>query len=63
VQESDKERIFKKGFGKNTGLGLFLSREILSITGLTMKETGIYGKGVRFEIIVPQGKYRLTRPM
>lgn len=63
VQESDKERIFKKGFGKNTGLGLFLSREILSITGLTMKETGIYGKGVRFEIIVPQGKYRLTRPL
>ena len=63
VQESDKERIFKKGFGKNTGLGLFLSREILSITGLMMKETGIYGKGVRFEIIVPQGKYRLTRPL
>ena len=63
VQESDKERIFKKGFGKNTGLGLFLSREILSITGLTMKETGIYGKGVRFEIIVPQGKCRLTRPL
>ena len=37
VQEPDKDRIFDKGFGKNTGLGLFLSREILSITGLTMR--------------------------
>ena len=28
-----KEKIFDRGFGKNTGLGLFLAREILSITG------------------------------
>jgi PAS domain S-box-containing protein len=62
VQESDKDRIFEKGFGKNTGLGLFLSREILSITGFTMRETGIYGKGARFEILVPKGKYRFIRP-
>jgi len=58
VQETDKDRIFEKGFGKNTGLGLFLSREILSITGLAMRETGIPGKGARFEILVPKGKYR-----
>jgi signal transduction histidine kinase len=58
VHETDKERIFQKGFGKHTGLGLFLCREIISITGLTMKETGIYGKGARFEIVVPPGKYR-----
>jgi len=58
VPESDKERIFEMGFGKNTGLGLFLSREILSITGLTIQECGVYGKGVRFEILVPQGKFR-----
>jgi signal transduction histidine kinase len=58
VHETEKERIFEKGFGKNTGLGLFLSREILSITGLNMRETGVYGKGARFEIVVPQGKYR-----
>jgi signal transduction histidine kinase len=60
VHEEDKERIFEKGFGKNTGLGLFLTREILSITGLTIKESGIYGKGARFEILVPKGKYRLS---
>jgi signal transduction histidine kinase len=62
VPETDKDRIFEKGFGKNTGLGLFLSREILSITGLTMRETGISGKGARFEILVPKGKYRVIIP-
>lgn len=62
VHESDKERIFEKGFGKNTGLGLFLTREILAITGLSIKESGMYGKGVRFEILVPKGKFRFTEP-
>jgi signal transduction histidine kinase len=62
VHETDKERIFEKGFGKNTGLGLFLTREILAITGLSIKETGVYGQGARFEILVPKGKYRFTQP-
>jgi len=38
--------------------GLFLSREILGITGLSIKETGKFGEGARFEIHVPGGKYR-----
>jgi len=62
IHEEDKGRIFEKGFGKNTGLGLFLIREILSITGLTIKETGEYGRGARFEIMVPKGKYRFSAP-
>ena len=41
----EKEKIFAYGFGKNTGLGLFLSREILNITGITIKETGEPSKG------------------
>ncbi|MFA4825568.1 MAG: PAS domain-containing sensor histidine kinase [Methanoregula sp.] len=56
----DKSKLFTRGFGKNTGLGLFLSREILSITGITIKETGEPGKGARFEITVPKGLYRFT---
>ncbi|MFA4877789.1 MAG: hypothetical protein WC586_10270 [Methanoregula sp.] len=39
-----------------------LSREILSITGITIHETGEPGKGARFEITVPPGGYRLPRP-
>ena len=55
VPAGDKERIFEKGFGKNTGLGLALSREILDITGITIKETGTPGAGARFELAVPPG--------
>jgi signal transduction histidine kinase len=62
VSEAEKERIFEKGFGKNTGLGLFLSREILAITDLTIKESGVHGKGVHFEILVPKGKFRFMKP-
>ena len=58
VPTEDKEKIFERGFGKNTGLGLFLSREILDITGITIKETGEPGKGARFEITVPKGMWR-----
>jgi len=61
VNETNKERIFEKGFGKNTGLGLFLTREILSITSLSIKESGEFGKGARFEILVPKGKYRFSQ--
>lgn len=53
IVDEDKERIFKQGYGKNTGLGLFLIREILSITGLEIHETGVYGEGARFEITIP----------
>jgi PAS domain S-box-containing protein len=55
----DKVHLFTKGFGKNTGLGLFLSREILGITGMNIRETGTPGKGARFEITVPKGAYRI----
>jgi signal transduction histidine kinase len=58
IPQKDKDRLFVKGFGKNTGLGLFLSREILAITGITITENGEPGKGARFEISVPKGTYR-----
>ena len=58
VVTSEKNRIFECDVGKNTGLGLFLIREILLITGITITETGEPGKGARFEITVPKGAYR-----
>ena len=60
VPDDEKERIFDRGFGKNTGLGLALSREILDITGITIKETGTPGTGARFVIAVPHENCRLT---
>ncbi|NMB78136.1 MAG: PAS domain S-box protein, partial [Methanomicrobiales archaeon] len=58
VPQEQKEKIFERGFGKNTGLGLFLVKEILAITGIRIRENGIPGKGARFEMTVPAGAYR-----
>jgi signal transduction histidine kinase len=60
VPAGEKEKIFERGFGKNTGMGLFLAREILDITGITITETGEPGKGARFEMVVPKGMWRIT---
>ena len=58
IPASEKETIFERGFGKNTGYGLFLARAILDITGISIRETGEEGKGARFEIEVPDGQWR-----
>ena len=58
IPPENKELIFTRGFGKNTGLGLFLSREILLITGITIAETGKHGNGARFEMNVPRRAFR-----
>ena len=58
ITPEDKKKLFLKGFGKHIGLGLLLSKEILSITGITISENGEPGKGVRFEITVPKGMWR-----
>jgi signal transduction histidine kinase len=59
IPATDKEKIFERGYGKGTGWGLFLAREILAATGMTIAETGEPGKGVCFEIALPPGSFRL----
>ncbi|MBN2733413.1 MAG: PAS domain S-box protein [Methanomicrobiaceae archaeon] len=58
IPDNEKENIFIRKYFRNSGLGLFLSREILAITNIELKETGIYGKEARFEIIIPRGNYK-----
>ncbi len=58
VSQEDKERIFENGVGKHTGMGLFLVREILNITGMDIYEDGVPGKGARFVITVPSSSIR-----
>jgi PAS domain S-box-containing protein len=55
---NEKEKIFEFGFGSGTGFGLLLIRELLGYTGITITETGEPGKGAKFEILVPKGKFR-----
>jgi len=61
IPESEKELIFERNIGKNTGLGLFLTREILEITGISIRECGEEGRGARFEIEVPAETWRRAR--
>lgn len=58
IPVADKERIFERGYGRGTGWGLFLAREIFAITGITVTENGEPGKGARFVITLPKGTYR-----
>ncbi|NLV27223.1 MAG: PAS domain S-box protein [Methanomicrobiales archaeon] len=59
ISDDEKEMIFERGYGKNTGLGMFLAREIISLNGGIITETGEFGKGARFELFFPKGTFRL----
>jgi PAS domain S-box-containing protein len=50
--------LFMHSSGKGHGFGLFLSREILAITGITIKEEGEPGRGARFVLTMPSGGVR-----
>jgi PAS domain S-box-containing protein len=58
IPDDQKERIFEPGVGENTGYGLFLVREILSMTRFSIRERGPAGAGARFEIVIPHSSYR-----
>lgn len=61
VPEELKEKIFSMGYGSSTGYGLFLIREILDMTGITIRETGTPGTGARFEMRIPEESYRVPQ--
>jgi signal transduction histidine kinase len=58
VPLKEKELIFERGYGKNTGMGLFLVREVLSMTHIAIVENGVEGQGARFDLRVQPGGYR-----
>ncbi|MGE4274936.1 MAG: ATP-binding protein [Candidatus Methanomethylophilaceae archaeon] len=58
IPEDEKQSIFTLGFGKNSGQGLFLVREILDTYGMRVEEVGEPGCGARFRIHVPHGSWR-----
>lgn len=61
ISAEDKPHLFTKGFGKHTGLGLFLVQEILSITGISITEKGEPGHGARFEMEIPREAFRFLK--
>ncbi|PKL69602.1 MAG: hypothetical protein CVV30_08605 [Methanomicrobiales archaeon HGW-Methanomicrobiales-1] len=61
IPADQKEKIFsRQNRQKGEGNSLFLAREILSVTNITIVENGEPGKGARFEISVPKGTYRFA---
>jgi signal transduction histidine kinase len=61
IAPEEKEKIFNKGYGKGSVFGLFLAREVLAITEITIRETGYLGIGARFEITVPGNRWRAVK--
>jgi PAS domain S-box-containing protein len=61
IPEQRKEKIFERGEGSHgTRNSLIFVKEILDITGITIRETGEPGKGARFEMAVPEELYRFA---
>jgi PAS domain S-box-containing protein len=61
IPADQKEAIFQHGYGDTNGFGLFLAREILAITGISIKETGDTSDKLRFELQIPKRAYRFKR--
>ncbi len=62
IPADQKEKIFSRENSQKGGFNsLFLAREILSVTNITIVENGEPGKGARFEISVPKGTYRFAK--
>jgi signal transduction histidine kinase len=61
IPDDQKDHIFDKEHASGRrSHGLFLTAEILRMTGISIRETGTPGKGARFEILVPKGGSRRT---
>ncbi|MCX6690307.1 MAG: PAS domain S-box protein, partial [Methanoregula sp.] len=60
ISHEIKAHLFKRSVGEKIHFGLFFVRECLAFYGMSVTETGEFGKGARFEITVPKEAYRFT---
>jgi PAS domain S-box-containing protein len=56
----EKEILFELRSDGTGNRELFIAREILSLTGITLTENGVPGKGARFELRIPETYYRFV---
>jgi len=54
IPKAEKEKIFKEGYGKGTGYGLYLIKKMCEVYGWTIQEKGQPGKGAKFTITIPK---------
>ena len=62
IAPETKDQLFEWRPGNEKTLGLFLAQKILSSTSISIRETGEYKKGARFEIIVPGDAFHIGSP-
>lgn len=60
IPPDEKLHIFDRVVGGEGKFGLFFVREFLHLSGMNIRETGIFGNGARFGITVPDGLYRFA---
>jgi len=58
IPEDAKGNLFKEGYGKGTGYGLYFTKRLCEMYGWEIHETGEYGKGARFIITVPKRSHK-----
>jgi PAS domain S-box-containing protein len=54
-----KEKIFEYDSGGHAGLGLYICRQILDVTGISITEDGKPGEGARFVLHIPEDNFRI----
>jgi PAS domain S-box-containing protein len=54
ISSEARSNLFKEGYGKGTGYGLYLAAKLCEMYGWKIQETGEYGKGAQFTIIIPK---------
>jgi PAS domain S-box-containing protein len=54
ITDEVRSNLFKEGFGRGTGYGLFLLKRICEAYGWTIQETGKYGQGAQFTMTIPK---------
>jgi two-component system, sensor histidine kinase and response regulator len=51
---AEKPNLFKEGYGKGTGYGLYLIKKMMEVYGWTLQETSEPGRGAQFTITIPK---------
>jgi signal transduction histidine kinase len=54
IPEESRSNLFKEGFGKGTGYGLYLIKRMCEAYGWTIQETGKQGQGAQFTMTIPR---------
>lgn len=54
LADETRSNLFKEGFGRNTGYGLYLIKRICEAYGWAIQETGKQGEGAQFTMTIPK---------